>query len=276
MKRLIYTVLLLLFCCAVSRAQDAPLPDHFEYTDEYLDTAKVSNIFKLNDYWMVGVEYGVSFVRQQFVPKFSQETMMVPGYYGVTLTKYSKMFGYMPYFGFQIGFYNGYEGYRFKMSKETGFTPNLEGAEQVVMQIYEVPFLTQIHYDTEYFKLIGLLGIYGAYRNTIERTGPYVSEEIAHSYRSFDYRYDYGLQGGAGFGLVFSPFELHITAKVRYSWSSLFEPGYRQTLDNWYAYPFDVIVSGSLHFHLSKRNGRSRADLRREAKRIVYEEEQQN
>ena len=63
MKRLIYTILLLALSCALSRAQDNPLPDHFEYTDSYLDTVKVSNIFKLNDYWMVGVEYGVSFVR---------------------------------------------------------------------------------------------------------------------------------------------------------------------------------------------------------------------
>lgn len=276
MRRLLYIFLLASSLCALCRAQEETdaLPDPFEYTDEYLDTVKINNIFKLNDYLMVGVEYGVSFVRQQFVPKFSQETMMVPGHYGITLTKYSKMFGYMPYFGFQIGFFKGYEGYRFKPSPETGYTPNLEGAEQVVMQVYEVPFLTQLHYDTEYFKVIGLLGIYGSYRNTIERTGPNVAEEIAHSYRDFDYRYDYGLQGGGGLGLVFSPFELHLTAKVRYSWSSLFAPDYQQTEYYWYAYPFDVIVTGSLHFHLSKRTGRSRADLRRQAKRIVYESEE--
>ena len=276
MKRTLLIILLSTICCTFIRAQapESAKPEPFTYTDEYLDTVKVSSIFKLNDYWMIGVEYGTSFVRQRFVPKFSQESMMVPGYYGITLTKYSKMFGYMPYFGFQIGFYNGYEGYRFKPSKETGYTPNLEGAEQVVMQIYEVPFITQVHYDTEYFKLIGLIGIYGAYRNTIERTGPWVSEDIAHSFRDFDNRLDYGLQGGGGLGLVFSPFEFHLTAKVRYSWSTLFDPAYRQVLDYWYAYPLDVMVTGSLHFHLSKRNGRSRADLRREAKRIVYEKEQ--
>ena len=267
MKRTLLVILSAILSCAALNAQ--------EYTDAYLDTVKVGSIFKLNDYWMVGVEYGTSFVRQRFVPRFSQETMMVPGYYGVTLTKYSKMFSYMPYFGFQIGFYSGHEGYRFKFSKETGYTPNLEGTEQLVMQIYEVPFLTQVHYDTEYFKLIGLIGIYGAYRNTVERTGPRVPEEIAHSFRDFDRRLDYGLQGGGGIGLVFSPFEFHVTAKVRYSWSSLFAPDYRQSLDYWYAYPFDVMVTGSLHFHLSKRSGRSRADLRREAKRIVYDNEQQ-
>jgi hypothetical protein len=146
MKRTLLVIFSAILSCAALNAQ--------EYTDAYLDTVKVGSIFKLNDYWMVGVEYGTSFVRQRFVPRFSQETMMVPGYYGVTLTKYSKMFSYMPYFGFQIGFYSGHEGYRFKFSKETGYTPNLEGTEQLVMQIYEVPFLTQVHYDTEYFKIL--------------------------------------------------------------------------------------------------------------------------
>ena len=266
MRRTLLVILSALLSCSLLSAQDSEF--------EYLDTLSVGQIFKLNDYWMVGVEYGASFVGQRFVPKFSQDRLFVPGYYGVTVTKYNKMFGYMPYFGFQIGFYSGYEGYKFKASPETGYTPNLEGAEQLVMQIYEVPFLTQVHFDTEYFKLIGLIGIYGAYRNTVERTGPWVSDEIAHSFRDFDYRLDYGLQGGGGIGLVYSPFELHLTAKVRYSWSSLFDPTYRQGIDYWYAYPFDIMVSGSLHFHLSKRSGRSRADLRREAKKIVYENEQ--
>ena len=82
MRKVLTAMLAALLSCTLLSAQDNEF--------EYLDTLKVSSIFKLNDYWMVGVEYGASFVGQRFVPKFSQERLFVPGYYGVTLTKYSK------------------------------------------------------------------------------------------------------------------------------------------------------------------------------------------
>ena len=78
MRKTLTIIFLAVFSCALVRAQERPEP--VTYTDAYLDTVKVSSIFKLNDYWMVGVEYGTSFVRQRFVPKFSQETMMIPDY----------------------------------------------------------------------------------------------------------------------------------------------------------------------------------------------------
>lgn len=252
------------------------LPDPFQepqYSDEYLDTVKVRNVFLLNDYSMIGLEYGASYARQIFIPKYGQKSILLPGYYGITFTRYCKMFGYLPYFGFQIGLMSGYEGYQFAPMKETGYVHNLEGTEGLVMRVYEMPLLSQFHYDLEHFKAMLSAGIYGGYRATVERTGPYVDEEIAHSFRDFDNRWDYGLQGGVGFGLVFSPFEFTVNAKLRWSWSTLFKPDYTGDPINYiYAYPFDVIVTGGIHFHLTKRTGRTRGSLKQEAKAIVYGE----
>ena len=45
------------------------------YSDAYLDTVKLNRVFEVNDYSLIGVEYGVSFSRMSFNPAYSQTTL---------------------------------------------------------------------------------------------------------------------------------------------------------------------------------------------------------
>ena len=38
-----------------------------------------------------------------------------------------------------------------------------------------------------------------------------------------------------------------------------------------FAYPFDIIISGGIHIQLTRRTGKTRAQLKKEAKQLVYE-----
>lgn len=246
-------------------------PDSLEYSDEYLDSVRLDRTLKLNDYPMIGIVYGGSMNRMIFTPVHKQKSVIIPEYFGVVFTKYSKMFNTLPYFGFQLGIFYGHEAYEFKADEETGQIATIEGATKAVYDIVEVPFLMHGHYDFRHAKIIANLGLYGGYRFKIHRTGPYVSPELAESFKDTDLKLDYGLQGGLGFGLVFSPVELHINATLRYSWATLYKPDYQSEYVYRYAYPFDVMLTAGLHFQLGKRTGKTKKVLRQEAYRIVYE-----
>ena len=114
------------------------------------------------------------------------------------------------------------------------------------------------------------VGPYAGYRLNIQRNGPYVQEDLVNTFLDTDIRFDYGLKGGLGFALVFDPVEFHVNAKVRYSWSRIFQPDYASQYYYRYAYPFDVMVTAGLHFQLSKKTGKTKAMLRKEAYNIVF------
>lgn len=246
-------------------------PDSLAYSDEYLDSVRLNKTLVLNDYPMIGIVYGGSMNRMSFNPVQNQKSIIIPEYYGVVFTKYSKMFKTMPYFGFQIGLFYGHEGYEFKADEETGRIATIEGATKAIYDIVEVPFLMHGHYDFQHAKILANIGLYGGYRFNIHRTGPYVSPDIAESFKDTDLRLDYGLQGGLGFGLVFSPIEIHFNAMIRYSWATIYKPDYASEYYYRYAYPFDVMVTAGLHFQLGKRTGKTKKVLRQEAYRIVNE-----
>lgn len=248
------------------------------YTDTYLDTVNISKTKWINDYTLLGVNYGTTFCRMTFNPTHKQGYNFVPEYWSFTWTRYGKMFGYMPYFGFQLGLAYGHEGFRFKPDKETGSTYTMDGAESMVMDVVEVPFLAQMHLDTEYIKFLVDIGIYGGYRLNVRRNGPSLSAQEAVTFKPTDIRYDYGLQGGGGIAFMFDPVELHITALLRYSWSSIYTPDSSPSMYNQYyyryAYPFDLTVMAGLHFQITKRRGKTSHALKKEAYDAVFGETQ--
>lgn len=271
MKRLVLQILTILLPALSLSAADSLKT---VFPDAYLDTVQISTSKTLNDYTLIGVNYGPTFSTMLFNPSQKQGTLFTPSYFSLTLTRYGKMFGYMPYFGFQTGIAYGHEGFLFKPDSETGVTNTCDGATQMRMDVIEVPFLAQIHADTEFMKLMVNIGIYGGYRTNVKRIGPSLSEEVANNFRDIDIRFDYGLQGGLGIGFIFDPVELHFNALVRYSWSSIYTPDSSPSQYNQYyyrfAYPFDIMITAGIHFQLTKRKGKTNADLRREAKEFVY------
>ena len=262
--------------CSYVQAQDIEISITDSLTDEYLDTVVVKKKLKLNDYSLLGVQYGTSLSQVMWNPSQKQQMLILPVNFGITYTLYGKMFGYMPYFGFQTGIFYGKEGYQFEYNEDKEYTYTIEGAEKAVLDVIEVPVLSHLHFDFHHMKIIAQIGMFLGYRMGIERypghTGN-VSAEVAKSFMPYDNRFDYGIKGGLGFGLVFDPIEIHIQALYKHSLSSLYQPDYYSEYYYRFAYPSNIIISAGVHFQLTKRSGMTKQELKRKAKSIVYETE---
>jgi hypothetical protein len=285
MRRLIIYILLL--CASITLAaqqarQNTVVSDELlmkdidALTDEQLDTINVKKQLKINDYVMVGVQYGAGLSQVMWNPTQKQEMVFTPLNFGLTVTKYQKMFGYMPYFGFQAGLFYAREGYQFKYNENTGYIYRVEGAERAIIDVVEAPLLFQFHIDMWNFKIMANIGCFAGYRLAIKRfPGEHsmVTPGLENSFAEHDQRWDYGLKGGVGFGLVFDPVEIHFQASYKHSLSSLYRPNYYSEYYYRFAYPSNIVVSVGLHYQLTKRTGRTKSELKRMAREMVYNPE---
>ena len=273
MKRFIL-IILMLGAFFSAHAQEDKLKA--TWTDEFLDTVQVKKKLKLNDYSMIGVQYGAALSQVVWNPVQNQKMVLIPVNFGVTFTTYGKMFGYMPYFGFQTGVFYAREGYEFEYNEERDYTYTIEGAEKAIMDVVEVPILSHIHFDFWHFKIIAQLGLFGGYRIGIERfpgkTGK-LNPETANSFTKYDKRLDYGIKGGLGFGIVFDPVEIHIQAMYKHSLATMYKPHYYSQYFYRFAYPQNIILSAGVHFQLTKRSGMTKKEIKKQARSIVYETE---
>ena len=276
MKRFTAVLLVLsALSCFCAGAQDEALSAEADSTL----TIDVEPVRKrpINDYSMIGVNYGVSFTNTYFSPsKHNRTFSFAPNYISVTYTKFSKMFDTLPYFALVLGAAMGDEGYAFIADPETGISADVDGATQCRMKVFEVPAMMQLHLDFDPGKIMLNAGVYGGWRSTVKRSGPSLDPEWTDKFRSYERQLDYGFQGGAGFALIFDPVEIHFNCLLRWSWSNLYAPDYSSAYYYNYAYPMDIIATVGLHFHLSRRNGKTRKELKREAYEIVYGKTQDN
>ena len=241
-------------------------------TDAFLDTLRLDKKKAINDYSLLGVQYGVGLSQVIWNPSQKQDLVFIPYNFGITYTKYGKMFGYMPYFGFQVGLFYGREGYQFTYNKESDYTYTVQGAEKALMEIVELPVLAHMHIDFWKMKIMVNLGCFAGYRLNIQRfpgkTG-HVSAEVANSFLPTDNRFDFGIKGGVGFGFMFDPVEIHFEAMYKHSLSSLYQPDYASKYYYRFAYPSNIVISAGLHFQLTKRTGMSRHQIKKMAKEQV-------
>lgn len=245
------------------------------FSDEYLDTVKMKKAKSINDYTMIGVQYGVSLSQMRFNPTKRQGMLISPYNFGITYTRYGKMFGYMPYFGFQTGVLFGQDGYVFKKNKETGdYNESVDGATKAVYSYAEVPLLAHLHIDVWHLKLIVNLGLYAAYRLEVEREGERLDPQYANTFYDYDRRFDYGAKAGAGIGLILDPIEFHIQATYRASLGSLYRPNYYSEYYYRFAYPSDILITAGIHIQLTKRTGKTKAALKKEAKALIYNDQE--
>lgn len=242
-----------------------------EYSDAYLDTVQLKKVFILNDYTSIGVEYGPSASSMMFNPSKKQSLLYDPVNFGVYMTKYSKMFGYLPYFGLKMGARYSTEGYYFEPDKETGKVSDVDGATRAVIKMVDIPMMAMIHLDATHFSAMANVGIYGGYRLSIEREGA-VAESIRKAFNDYDRRFDYGLTGGVGFAIVFDPFDFQVNANVRYSWGTLYDPDYNSKDYYRFAYPLDFSITAGLYYHITRRTGRTKPQMKKEARKMVYGE----
>ncbi len=285
MKRLSAIILFFFAFCSLISAQkvkkdtiNVEIAVSDTLTNEFLDSLDIRKKVTINDYSMVGVQYGVGLSQVMWNPKYKQDMLILPVNFGVTYTRYGKMFGYMPFFGFQIGLMYGKEGYQFEYDKDDpDKRPNtIEGADRAIYDVVEMPVLSHLHFDFWKMKIIANIGFYAGYRLKVQRFpygGEYLNKEYAaveHSFLETDRRFDYGIKGGLGFGLVFDPLEIHITAMYKHSLSSLYDPNTYSNYYYRYAYPSNIVISAGVHFQITKRTGKTKAQLKKEAKEIVY------
>ena len=249
------------------------LPD--SVTDDYLDNAPRPKKARINDYWIVGVHGGVSVEHGYFNPLRQVSLYPNKPVYGFSITRFATMMNTFPNLGMDLGFQRNFEGYNFKEFEVDGrfYRQSIDGAYEAYMEVPEVFLLTHGHIDMgQYSKIILKVGMYGGYRTSITRIGPYVAEEIIHEFMDTDNRWTYGVQGGLGFGLMFDPFEVHLNVQVKWSWSSFYQPDVASPYYYRYAYPLDGAVTLGVYYQLTKRRGHTRGALRRMARQMVTEE----
>lgn len=272
-KNIILFLLFFLAVPVIAREKNPKIEIADTLTDAFLDTVQVKKKLKLNDYSLIGVQYGAALSQVMWNPTQNQKMVLIPMNVGVTYTLYGKMFGYMPFFGIQTGIFYAREGYEFEQNEDTGYIPDVAGAKKAVMDVLEVPILSHMHVDFWHFKIIAQIGMYAGYRMAINREAVRpgsMDTSIANSFLKTDNRFDYGIKGGLGFGLVFDPIELHIQAMYKHSLSSLYEPDHNSQYYYRYAYPSNIIISAGLHFQLTRRSGLSKKELKKQAREIVY------
>ena len=236
MRRCFALIVSLLCFCGLSRAQVNleeeffSLPD--SVTNSYLDSVKV-NIAAPNDYWMLGVFGGASLQYGYFNP--DRYVLWQPQYpvLGFSVVRHFTMFGIFPNMGMEMGAQLNYEGYEFKRNGETGYRFTESGAYKACMTVPEVFFLSHFHLDMgEHFKVIAKIGIYGGYRTRIHRVldedyaGIEEYEKYVDTFRDYDRRFTYGVEGGIGLGLMFNPFEFHLMVNGKWGWNSFWMPNY--------------------------------------------------
>lgn len=276
MKRYLLTILAITIYSAVNAQESiGTLANRHApetYTDEFLDTVIVKKTLVVNDYSLIGVQYGAGLSQMYWNPTQEQDMVFITKNFGVTYTKYGQMFG-MPFFALKAGVFYAQEGYQFKYDEEYDYTYKIEGAEKAIMDVLEVPMLFQVHIDSWKFKIMAEVGFFGGYRLGIQRfpgkTGS-VNPDVEFSFIDTDRRIDYGIKGGVGMALIFDPLELHINVSYKHSLSSIYEPDHASQYYYRYAYPMNLIVSAGVHYQITKRTGKTKAALKKEAKELVY------
>lgn len=282
-KKTIITLLLLVLCGA-AWADDgldiiydyrSPDFDVNKIPDSYIDTVNINKKIVINDYSMLGVQYGVSLCRTDFFPEKHQRLVMYPDNFGIYYVKYAKMFGYMPYFGFKAGINMGSYGFKLSPNNE-GFVDNLDGAYSAKIKYVEIPILSQFHLDVGYVKLMAEFGFYAGRRYAVERYGLSPDDKYKNMFRDYEIKTDYGYKGGLGFGLIFSPFELHFNVSLKYSLSSLHRPDYISKEYYRYSYPMELVISSGIYFQLSKRTGLTKKQIKNQAYNIVFPKQEEH
>lgn len=259
--------------------------DTLEFSNEYLDTVNVRRNTTINDYAMIGVNYGGTFSTVYFNPtKMGAGFRFQPHYFSVMFTHYEKMFNYIPYFGITAGIAMSHEGVHFDDNPETGYPLGyVDGATEMSIRTLELPVMMQMHFDAAPVKLLANLGGFVGYRMSVERSGIWLDEEYTGKFRDYEYRFDYGLQGGAGLGFMIDPIEIHLSVLGRWSLQNLYQPDYYNELFHpyntyyyRYANPIDISVTLGVYLQLTKRTGKTTRQIRQEAKEIVYGKAEDN
>ena len=286
MRKVVISLLLALFaaalplCAQEGKKKSIDLEEEFFHlpdtvTDDYLDKASMARKARINNYWIVGFHGGVSVQHGYYNPTRQVALFLNKPVYGFSITRFATMMNTFPNLGMEFGFQHNYEGYQFKEFEVEGikYRQNIDGAYEAYLEVPEVFVVTHGHIDIGQYAKINLkLGMFGGYRMNITRSGPYVDPAYVNAFQDTDNRWTYGVQGGLGFGLMFDPIEVHLNVQIKWGWSTFYQPNKYSPYYYRFAYPLDGAVTLGVYYQLTKRQGHTRAALRRLARDYVAEE----
>lgn len=300
MRNSVLTILSLLFAATfTARAQqddDYVKPDKdaalIEFARQDMNSSVDSVFIKryrvINNYSLLGFQYGVNLTMPMLTPNRETSMGVLPVEFGVMYTRYCKLFGYMPYFGFQVGLLYSQQGYTFAEDVDGGYPVyTIVGAYKAKMNTIELPLNAQFHVDFWKMKLLVNIGCFGGYRMDMKREyHPQTKvqddfKQYENAFHPSELRYYYGIQGGAGIGFMFDPIELHITAGYKYNWSSLHKPNVNlrtlvenENMSNYY-YSYtnlnSIYISVSINYQLNRRIGKTKRELKQIAREQIIQ-----
>ena len=229
MKKRLTIIALLILLPLMARAQDInefifDMPDDFSEVDTIPPSRKFKSIH------MIGLQYGVNYSNVIATPYIGEEAVWTRNSVGIYYTYFHALWDHLFNFGLQFGAKYGKQGYASKYS---------EYGE--ICSVVEMPLLSKFKVDFSMFRLMLNIGPFVGYRLSTDKGG---------GFDKYDQRYAYGIMGGVGLAVVLKPVELHIEGNYQYSLGSMYHT-YKYSDIYWlYAYPSNIAITASLHFHL--------------------------
>lgn len=221
---------LLMLSAAPLRSQEGHLHTH----DGNIVMDTVPTVRKVvSSEHLIGVRYSYNITGVNSSLDVKAKGINSPLCFELLYTFYHPLWGYMNYFGLQVG----------AKYCEYGFTS--EYAYKAFAQkvtAFELPVLSAFHIDLgKHFRILASLGPFLGYRWKTDKP---------EGWDCFDRKWDYGLRGGAGLAFKLAPVEFHLEASYQYSFSFLYDPEKFSSAWWIYTYPWQLAISFGIHVKL--------------------------
>lgn len=218
MRKILISLILIIFSINLSA--------QITWDSTYVKTVQVKKSEHL-----IGVKYGVSLSNIMLTLGLESKAIFIPHQISLLYTYNHSLWGFMDYFSFQTGVKYAKEGYQ-SLYEST--------LESTIVEVVEVPIISQFRFNvSDNFRFLLNVGTYGAYRLSIDRpTG----------FDCYDFRFDYGLIGGGGIAMRFSPIEIHLECNYKFSLRGLYHPK-KILSDRWlWNYPTQTLFSAGVFY----------------------------
>lgn len=229
LKRNILILILFIFPTLVFAQNNT---EEIELNNDWIRSEELKKEIKIKDPMMpkgmIGIKYGYGISNVSLSQDIETHSKTIPLNVSLTYSTYTDLWDLMPYFGLQIEARYSQEGFSSKYLGDELFT------------VVDLSMVSQFHIDfANRFRILANIGPYAGYRISVNR-----------DWNKHDNRFDYGLYGGAGFAIVFKPFEIHLEGNYKFSLSSYYHPNILSD-DIWlFARPNNIIISAGIFFHL--------------------------
>ena len=226
-------IILFLACLSFTlRAQNSD--GYNPFTDEelsiLLQDSTATRVDRHKPVDMIGVRYSYQINNVSSSPDIGAHPVGTYNNYSLVYTHYTSLWNMMPIFGVQAA------------AKYGEWAVNSDYLEPEHFKIAELSLLTQVHFDFSRFRFLAQIGPYTGYRLATLKEND--------SFDKYDNRFDYGLMGGIGFGVMFGRFEFQIEGNYQFSLSSIYHMN-KYSDEYWLnTTPRNIVLSATLFYHL--------------------------